>query len=56
MLYGHQGALAIKDNMLGELKFGKTMEFIMDLGNMIVTHDKSFQFLPKMHSNKQVRN
>lgn len=29
MLYDYRGALAIKDNMLGELKFGKTMEFIM---------------------------
>ncbi len=42
MLYDYKGALAIKDNFLGELKFGKTMEFIMELGNKIITHDKRF--------------
>jgi len=42
--------------MLGEIKFGKTMEFIMELGNKIISHDKNFQQILKMTNNSQITN
>lgn len=38
--------------MLGELKFGKTMEFIMELGNKIISHDKTYQKVLRLNGNK----
>jgi hypothetical protein len=32
------------------------MEFIMELGNKIITHDKRFQKIHKLHANGQIEN
>jgi hypothetical protein len=42
MLFDHKKALAVKENVLGELKFGKTMEFVTELNNKIVYVDKKY--------------
>lgn len=56
ILYDFQGALGIKDNMLGQIKFGKTMDFIMELNNKIITHHKNYQHIHKMTTNSQIIN
>lgn len=43
MLFDHKVALAVKENVLGELKFGKTMEFVMELDSKIVMIDKKYE-------------
>ena len=56
MLDDYCRALAVKDNFLGELKFGKTMEYIMELSNNIVVQDKSYQKVLKLNGNSQIKN
>jgi hypothetical protein len=51
MLNDFYGALAVKDNFLGELKFGKTMEFVMELANKIISHDKKYEKILKIGHN-----
>lgn len=42
--------------MLGEIKFGKTMEFIMELNNKIIAHDKNYEQIHKLTNNSQITN
>lgn len=32
------------------------MEFIMELNNMIISHDKNYQFVHKIENNSQITN
>ena len=32
------------------------MEFIMELGNKIIAHDKTYQKIHKLHKNSQIEN